>query len=120
MSLRLNVTTTGIQQVVDEFRGFNSRLQDAVRNTLGEATNQIVTIAQSYAPVRTGALRDSIHAEQTGPMSYGIAADVEYATFVEYGTVRMLARPFMRPAVIEGNQLILEAAYEAIQEAFGV
>src|SRR5712692_10290859 len=120
MSLRLNIRTTGIKQVVDEFRGFNSRLTDAVTSSLGDAANEIANLAQRYAPVRTGALRDSINAEQTGPMSYGISADAEYATFVEFGTIRMLARPFMRPAVIEGNQLILEAAYEAIQEAFGV
>ncbi len=120
MSLRINITTRGFQQVVDEFRGFNSRLQTAIVDSLGKATDEIVTIAQSYAPVRTGALRDSIHSEPTGPMSYGLTADVDYAVFVEYGTVRMLAQPFMRPAVIEGNQLLLEAAYEAIQEAFGV
>lgn len=118
MSLRLDIVTTGIQEVLDAFSGFNGRLTGAVASSLGDSVNAIAGIAQTYAPVRTGALRDSIHTEQSGPMSFNLVADINYAVYVEYGTVRMLARPFLRPAVIEGNQLILEATYEAIQEAF--
>lgn len=57
--------------------------------------------AESYAkalcPVDTGNLRNSItHFQQGGDEYIGTA--VKYAPFVELGTIRMKARPYLRPA----------------------
>lgn len=49
-------------------------------------------------PVRTGRLRGSITSEYDGN-SAQVGTNVEYAPYVEYGTYKMSARPFLRPAV---------------------
>lgn len=58
--------------------------------------------AKRRCPVDTGRLRASI-AEELGEDSRGlvevIGTDVTYAPHVEYGTSRMAAQPYLRPAL---------------------
>lgn len=58
--------------------------------------------AESYAkrlcPVDTGRLRNSITHQQFDDHTEIIGTNVEYAPFVELGTVKMGARPYLRPA----------------------
>lgn len=63
------------------------------------AAREIVELAKQFAPVRTGRLRNSIRYRIAGFMSWIIEASVYYAGFVEFGTSKMAARPFMRPAI---------------------
>ena len=57
--------------------------------------------AESYAkalcPVDTGNLRNSITHLQKGNYEY-IGSNVHYSVFVELGTRKMKARPYLRPA----------------------
>ena len=59
---------------------------------------RVVATAKSFAPVKTGKLRGSINfkADETGVT---IFAGTEYASYVEYGTVKMNAQPFFNPAI---------------------
>lgn len=54
--------------------------------------------AKQRAPVDTGALRTSIGVEMTGPLSAEVATAMDYAEYVEYGTSKMGAQPYMTPA----------------------
>lgn len=49
--------------------------------------------------VDTGKLRNSIRAEKEGTLRWQIATDTEYGPYLEYGTSRMAARPFMGPGL---------------------
>ena len=64
-------------------------------------------IAEGYAkrlcPVDTGRLRNSItHTTRSepGPVAY-IGTNVEYAPYVELGTSRTKAQPYLRPAIAD-------------------
>lgn len=60
-----------------------------------------VRIAKRTAPVDTGRLRASIAEElrnEGGDLAEIVGTDVVYAPFVELGTRRMRAQPFLRPA----------------------
>lgn len=69
--------------------------------------NKIVDTAREIVPVNTGRLRDSIVAST--PVMTGneircvISANVEYAIFVEMGTWKMKARPFLKPALYQNK-----------------
>ena len=80
-----------------------------VVNTYGIA---IAGEAAKNAPLDTGALRNSILSESTmtGDLSYTVQDGVEYGVFLELGTSRMSARPFMLPA--------LEAWRQRFENAF--
>lgn len=46
----------------------------------------------------SGDLRRGIKVEQTSPLTVVVESTAPYSAFLEYGTSRMLARPFMGPA----------------------
>lgn len=46
----------------------------------------------------TGHLQSRITTRQTGPLTAEVRSDAEYAAALEFGTSRMSARPYMRPA----------------------
>lgn len=54
--------------------------------------------AKMYAPYDTGALRNSIRAEQLNEALWRVVVGVEYGIYQEYGTRYMAAHPYMRPA----------------------
>ncbi|NWG09034.1 MAG: HK97 gp10 family phage protein [Nitrososphaerales archaeon] len=61
-----------------------------------EAARLIAQKARGKAPVRTGRLRDSIKV-----VGERVEVQAVYGSYVEYGTGKMEARPFLRPAVRE-------------------
>ena len=68
--------------------------------------------AKELCPVDTGRLRNSIAHEQINDHTEQIGTNVDYAPFVELGTRRQKAQPYLRPAV-ENHR----AEYEAIIRA---
>ncbi len=66
---------------------------------LAAAAFQVQAVAQSLAPVDTGALKNSIGTERKARFTYWVQDSVEYGIYQELGTSRMAAQPFMVPAV---------------------
>jgi HK97 gp10 family phage protein len=63
--------------------------------------------AKLLAPVDTGNLRGSIDHRKAGRLIQRIGTNVEYAAYVELGTRRMRARPYLLPALIENKREIM-------------
>lgn len=59
--------------------------QSVAQNLIQDAANQVQTFAQAFAPVKTGALKNSIVVE-LGTMSATVTAASDHAAFVEFGT----------------------------------
>ena len=112
------------------------KVKEAVKPTLIEAGNELVDTMKQLAPVRTGALRDSITAtppgETTPPYSEpgGSRAvpenqvvitagntDVRYAHLVEYGTSKAHAQPFFWPAYRSLKDGLKRQIKDAIKKA---
>lgn len=72
---------------------------------MGIVGEQIAGVAAQLAPRETGRLAESINSHPapgpTGGAGVDVVADVEYALFVEFGTSKMAAQPFLRPALDE-------------------
>ena len=64
---------------------------------------QIAEKARQYCPVFTGFLRSSIFAQKEGNQ-VSVGAEARYAAFVNFGTSKMPARPFLSRAVFEVMQ----------------
>ena len=99
---------------------FESHLGEALsdlKTKLSQALEVIGGMAESYAkgacPVDTGRLRNSITHEQTGENEETIGSGVEYAPYVELGTTRMQAQPFLTPAA-EGHSAEYESVVQSI------
>jgi HK97 gp10 family phage protein len=92
-----------IEIVYDKFPALAARLPEAVREIVQETIYGIETTAKIRCPVDTGALRASIQSEMTGETSGQVGTNITYAIFVEYGTSKAPAQPYMTPAA-EGER----------------
>lgn len=65
----------------------------------GGGKNRTPSAPGSPPHVQTGALRSSIRTEWDGDRRVVVGPSVAYGRHLEFGTRRMAARPFMRPAL---------------------
>lgn len=83
-------------------------------SALGRAMEEVGLAAEGFAkrkcPVDTGNLRNSI-THVTDRRSAYVGTNVEYAAYVELGTSRTQAQPYLRPAATEHG-----ATYRSIIE----
>lgn len=96
----------------------DAKIRSACVDALGYMGEKAVELAQNLAAVDTGNMRSSItHDVDDLTMTYGTTNEkaplkpVGYSVYVELGTRRMRAQPFIRPAV-EGHG----SEYKAILE----
>lgn len=88
---------------------------DALMQTAVRAAGLVIqNDAKVRAPKLTGNLARSIHTEDvSGRHAVEVGTDVEYAAFVEYGTSRMRAQPYLGPAA-DGHDEEIEEAIGAV------
>lgn len=92
---------TGVTIVVKSNRlpEISAAIRPTVAGEVKRATLQIEAGAKAKVPYITGTLRRSIHSVfSNGGLTGIVGPSVLYGKFVEFGTRRMGARPYMRPA----------------------
>lgn len=114
------VTVDGVDELVRKLQGLARKATPAqARAALMAGALPIQTAAAQKAPVDTGTLRRSIHTE-TAEIDSGVAArigtNVEYAAAQEFGTSRMRAQPYLRPAYDEQKAAALKEMARALKE----
>jgi HK97 gp10 family phage protein len=73
--------------------------------------------ASSHCPVRTGYLQSTIYHKVDG-LSAELGATADYASYVELGTSRMSAEPFLRPAFEQMKGEVADALLRGLMAAF--
>lgn len=96
----------GVDELVKLFKELPDKLQrTALKDALTESGQVMLVEQQRQVPVKTGALRDSLHVwpvnstKKYSRVSVGTHPRVFYAPWVEYGHANAPAHPFMRPAL---------------------
>jgi len=83
------------------------KIQQQQVKLLNKFLKATVRDAKRNAPVDTGRLRAGIHSEEAkveyDSVEGKIVSDAPYSSFVEYGTARMAAQPFLRPAIAKNK-----------------
>ena len=98
-------------------KSVSENLKAKVHNKISAIGVEMVAYAQSICPVRSGYLRSTIFFIVKVTLEFEFGATAEYAIFVEMGTYRMAAQPFIRPAVETYTSAILDAVVEGVMEA---
>ena len=83
---------------------FQDKLHDKLGEALEEVATEIEFRAQQIVPVQTGDLQESIrHETDKIALEALIGSDCTYALYVELGTRKMAAKPYLRPAAYESD-----------------
>lgn len=87
-----------------EIEDHTEEVLDGIRQAKARALEKIGLAAEGYAkrlcPVDTGNLRNSITHDTDDEAAY-IGTNVEYAVYVEMGTVNTPAQPYLKPAAAD-------------------
>ena len=121
MDISIKLEVDNVEKVLRE-------KNDAVKVALENIGIQVQNYATLLCPVGTpestgikgyigGTLRDSITHELKGDSAVVIGTDVKYAAYVEFGTCKMSARPYLKPAVEEHMDEYKSMLQECLQNA---
>jgi len=143
----MNGFTFDISDVEEECREFAQRLYNQEANAVVAGAEVFMLEIKNRAPAFTGNLKRNIvmtkpfkvgfrvrvkvgptdysgrsYSEYSDLMKSGISAgdiknDAHYARYVEFGTIKMRARPFVEPAFLAKKKDAIQAMAEVMKEA---
>lgn len=73
-----------------------------------------VSVSRQLAPVETGELRDGIHAEQKGPLTWDVISSAPHSVYIEFGTVNSPAQPFFLPGYESAQRQLREETQQVV------
>jgi len=117
MSAVARIRIEGLDELIRSLEKFPDRIKEAIRKEFRKHSLKMLAAAKRRAPVKTGLLRRSLRIEQEGPLKINFLS-VYYGVYVEYGTVRMKARPFMIPSIEENLPDLVESLARKFEEVW--
>lgn len=112
---RLSIEVDGLNETLKKFRRFGEEGEKIIADTTEIQAREIELNAKKLAPVDTGKMRQAIKAEPSTKLSWFITAYEHYSKFVEFGTVRQSAQPFLRPAFVRGSRQYIKDLRQALK-----
>lgn len=91
----------------DNSAAVRAALDAAKARSLEGCGSVLEAFAKQLCPVDTGRLRDSITHEVHGD-STSAGTNVEYAPYVELGTSKMAAKPYLKPALFDNAKTYVD------------
>ncbi len=118
----------GLEAIIAKLNALPDKLEKKVlRAAVRKGANIIRDKARSYVPYDSGELKKSITTSsikaKRGVIAFNIrprnnkkrGVSVFYGRFIEYGTSKMSAKPYMRPAYDEAENQVLETVINDIK-----
>ena len=105
MSFRI---TADFSEVLRGFQNMQNALPQSLEATLVRVAEESIQVAKDTVPVDTGTLQRSIRVLERGPNYVIIGSDVEYALYVELGTYKMQAQPYLGPAMDSAHTRLMQ------------
>lgn len=94
-------------------------IKNSVSQELDVVGADMEDLARSIVPVDTGFLQSTIyHRVDPAALTLEFGATADYALFVEFGTRRMAAEPYIRPAFDANQQKFIDALTLGVLNAF--
>lgn len=116
----MGIRARGLRGAQQRLRQLSDRIAGVTEQAVAEFAADVETHMKGVVPVDTGKLRDSIKAEKVGTGYTVGPRGVEYAAYVENGTSRSPAQPYVAPTIQwarqEGPKRIARQIEGVIQE----
>lgn len=101
----------------EEFNGHTEIVEVDYSNAYSMMEKTFFEVAYDLVPVDTGYLESTIGFESDYTSYAEFVAMAEYAQYVEYGTYKMDAQPYFRPAIEQAVQVFAQEAKIALSDA---
>ena len=99
MSITVEIDDKDLAKTLQYFDRYEKNRARDIRNIILETAINIDRKAKKFVPIVTGRLEGSIHFERLGNGNTArVFTNVEYASFVEFGTSKQRKQPYMTPA----------------------
>ena len=112
-------TIKGLDSLLIKMEGLDNAIKQEVEKEMNKALLPVKVEAISIAPFDTGALSRSItiRTEITDTSIIGkVGAYIHYAKYLEFGTSKMEAQPFLKPAFDTHKMEVAEDIKRRIQK----
>ena len=116
----INVKWSGLDKLMEQLGATAEATIEAAASAMKTTTGQVQAKAKEIAPKRTGVMAGNINVMPVKKSSTSVTGTIEaekyYSSFVEFGTYKMSAEPFMRPAVSAGQSLFIKTTMDKLKE----
>lgn len=106
--MEIKIDVQGIEAVVGALNTADGKIKQGAAAGIAEGGKIVEAAAKGMAPVRTGELRGSITSSASG-LTAIVSAGMHYAPYVEFGTYKMAAQPYMAPALASSAGAVITA-----------
>ncbi|KKL56162.1 hypothetical protein LCGC14_2248180 [marine sediment metagenome] len=105
----VTVKVVGLDKAIANVKKFQFIKREAIRIAVRDIALDVERTAKEFVPVLTGRLKTSIQTDLTALLSgltfsAMVGSPVKYAPFVEFGTRKMHAQPYLYPAWLIGQR----------------
>lgn len=120
------VELTGVKELLNEVEKLGAKGNQIENKALREAGALMKESIAREAPRRTGKLKKSIEVSGVRTkdgmkhVQVGPGKDGYYGKFVEFGTVKMRARPFMAPGYENAKSQALDKIAQELRKGLGL
>jgi len=116
--MEISVRITNLNEIQRDFTSLGICLREAIANALKEAADVVKTAAIPNVRTRTGKTRASIEsAVDTQGLKAYVGSNWFVSRFLERGTKRMRAYPFLRPSIDKNEGRIREILISNLNRA---
>jgi HK97 gp10 family phage protein len=119
MSLQLH----GMEQLLRQLEQVGSEAERVKKDALLAGAEVVQQAASERAPRDTGKLAENIvisDIKEDGTVDIGPDRDRFYGLFLEFGTSKMSARPFLQPAFEENKEQVQQKMADVIRRELGL
>lgn len=104
----MHFDTSELRDLAGDLKKGAAKVEELAPRVVAKSAHDIEADGKIFAPVLTGTLESSITSEVNG-LSAEIGPHTDYEQFVEYGTSKMDAQPYMGPAAEKNTPAFVEA-----------
>ncbi|KAA8455243.1 HK97-gp10 family putative phage morphogenesis protein [Weissella paramesenteroides] len=108
MSKGISIKFEGLDKLISSIEAQPAKVKAEAGEIIQNTALRVEKRAKNSAPVDTGYLKQHITAEKTGELSADVTSLAEYSIYNEFGTRKMAAHPYMRPALNQEQPFIYQ------------
>lgn len=98
----------GLDKYIRRVQGKTKQARRAVSAELQRSALRVERKAKMKAAVDTGFMRNGIFVARLGMLRYKVTSPAGYSVYVELGTRKMKAQPFLGPAMKEESEVLFK------------